>query len=457
MKAAAVQPAIHALIEGKNFAGLKRALAEMEIHDLAELTAALEGPDLAMCFRLLTPDRASHVLSELEPTEQEALLTTFSSEQAAAIIRDMAPDDRTELLEELPGELAQRVMNYLAGEDLHVARTLLGYPEESVGRLMTPKYVAVRPDWQVTEILDHLRKVGRHKETLNIILVTDRQWKLLGEIRLEEMILSEPHRTARELMEEHVDFLRAYDDKEEAIELFKKYDAVALPVLNSEDVLVGIVTVDDVLDVAEEENTEDFQRVTGMEPLEYSYFGTRFSRMLSKRLPWLILLLVAQTLTTVALLGFNGVYLFPVLVAFMPLINSPAGNTGSQMAGLMIRGLAVQEITLTDWARVLGREMFHGLALGAMLGVLGAAAAMVFANFLDTRQILPSQLALAVGISIALAVTIGNLIGCLLPFVFKRLGLDPAVTSGPFLASLMDVSGILIYFSIATATFAALS
>ena len=211
--------------------------------------------------------------------------------------------------------------------------------------------------------------------------------------------------------------------------------------VNHQGVLVGIVTVDDVMDVAEEEDTEDFQKMAGMAALEYSYFGTPFGAMLRKRLPWLIMLLLAQTLTTVTLTQFDRLAEFVVLVLFMPLINSPAGNTGSQMAGLMIRALAVQEMDLGDWTRVLSRELVRGLVLGLILGGIGYATVLLFDR--------PSGIALSVAFAMAVAVTLANLLGSMLPFFFKRVGLDPAVTSGPFIASLMDVSGIVIYFSIA--------
>ena len=452
-----IQPEIHALIEAKSFATLKSALSKMEVHDLAELLAGLEGEELALCFRLLAQDRAAEMLGDLEPERQEELLTTLSSEKVAAILNEMPPDDRTELLEELPGELAQRLLRGLRGEELKIARSLLAYPEDSIGRLMTPEYVAIRPGWTVDEVFEHIRSVGPEKETLNVLYVTDDRGKLLGEVRLEELVLADRSLRAQDLMEEAPGALVAADDEENAVEIFKKYDAVALPVINTQGILVGIVTVDDVLDVAEEEVTEDFQKMVGVQPLEYSYLGTGFLKMFRKRIPWLALLLAAQSLTTVALIGFHTIPLFVVLVMFVPLINSPAGNTGSQVAGLMIRSLALQEVNLADWRRVLLREVAHGLSLGVVLGALGYAAAFFFAGLVGTGSYRPQHIALSVAAAMAVAVTLANLVGSMLPFFFKRIGLDPAVTSGPFIASLMDVSGIMIYFSIATAVFAGLA
>ncbi|MHC4295554.1 MAG: magnesium transporter [Planctomycetota bacterium] len=441
---------IHALIEGRDFRQLKAALCEMEVHDLTEMIESLDGEDLAFAFRLLPLELATEVFGDLPLEHQEELFATLSSEKFAAILNEMAPDERTDFLEELPGELAQRLLSALRGEELTVARNLLAYPEDSIGRLMTPEYAAVRPDWSLDHVLRHIRKVAEKMETINVVYVVDDHWALLDEIRLEELVLADPSAEVRDLMDEQFASLRASDDREAAIEMFKKYDAFALPVVNSQGILVGIVTVDDVLDVAEEEDTEDFQKMAGMDPLDQSYFGTSTFGMLRKRLPWLVLLLGAQMLTTVALTGFHSLPIFAVLVVFMPLINSPAGNAGSQTAGLMIRGLAVQEMAATDWRRVFVREITHGLSLGLILSVVGYAAALLFCKFLPTGEYRPEQIALSVAISLVIVVCLANLIGSMLPFFFKRFGLDPAVTSGPFIASLMDVSGIVIYFTIAS-------
>jgi len=456
MAAAEIQPRIEQLIEVKDFATLKSVIAQMEVHERTDLLTELEGAELAMVFRLLPSEDAADIFGDLPLELQEELIDTLSSERMTSILNDMPPDERTELLEELPGQLTQRLLASLRGEELKIARQLLNYPEESIGRLMTPEYMAIGPDWKIPEVFAHMRKVGEGKETFNIVYVIDAQSKLIDEVSLEQLVLAEPEETVADLLDGHVAFLRASEDQEEAIDEFKKYEAVALPVVNSQGILVGIVTHDDVLDVQEEEDTEDFQRVTGMDPLEYSYFGTNFLAMIRKRLPWLAMLLLIQTLTTLTMASFNQMHLFVILVIFVPLINSPAGNTGSQMAGLMIRGLAVAEIELSDWSKVLKHELLRGLVMGLVLAVMGFGAAYLIAPLAGTADspLSPEQLpqiALAVSLAITLAVTMANLIGSMLPFAFKRVGLDPAVTSGPFIASIMDVSAILVYFSIATA------
>ena len=445
MLGAAIQPEIDELIQARDFTTLKAILGQMEIHDLADLLSDLEDEDLAVCFRLLSKQTAAEIFGSLPAEQREAVLSTLSSEKLAAVINAMPPDERTELLEELPGEIAQRLLNLLRGREREIAQRLLAYPEDSIGRLMTPEYVAIRPEWTIEHVLQHIRTVAHERETINVLYVVDEHWKLLDEVPLERVVLSGPDVLISELMDQHVAFLHAKDDQEAALEVFRKYEAVVMPVVNDDGVLVGIVTVDDVLDVAEEEAAEDISKLTGMAPLEYSYFGTTFLQMLGRRLPWLLFLLVAQSLTAVALAGFNGVAGFAALVVFVPLINSPAGNTGTQIAGVVLRGLAVQEMDLDDWLGVLGLELLRGVTMGGIMGVAGVGIVILF-------QVIsggPLHVAVPVGVAIWLAVILANLIGSMLPFFFKRIGMDPAVTSGPFIASLMDVSAILIYFGTA--------
>ncbi len=438
-------------VEAKDFAALKALIGESEVHDLIELLAEMPEEDSAMVFRLLPQDQAADAFGDLPVERREDLLEHLSSEKVAAILNEMPPDERTELLEELPGRVAQRLLSTLRGDQLTIARSLLNYPADSIGRLMTPEYVAVEQDWPIDQVFEHIREVGPDKETFNVLYVVDENRQLVDEITLSQLVLADREKTVADLMDGQVAWLVAGEDQESAIDDFKKYEAVALPVVDRRGVLVGIVTVDDVMDVAEEEDTEDFQKMAGMAALEYSYFGTSFGAMLGKRLPWLVMLLLAQTLTTVALLSFNDMVMFAVLVMFVPLINSPAGNTGSQMAGLMIRGMAVEEIEADDWLRVLVRELFRGLAIGLVLAIIGFGASWLFTSLVDSPEVgqAVGRISLSVSLAIAIVVTLANLLGSMLPFFFKRVGLDPAVTSGPFIASLMDVSAILIYFSIA--------
>jgi magnesium transporter len=449
MLQAILKPEIEQLLAQRDFYAIKTMVRELDVHDLAELLEQLSDDDRAMVFRLLPRDMAAGAFGDLEVDMQGKLLEVLSSEKTTKILHDMAPDERTELLEELPGEMSQRLLNTLRGEERRIADALLAYPEESIGRLMTPQYVAVRAGWTVARVFEHIREVGREKETLNVVFMVDDRWKLVGDVSLEDLVLADPGTIVSDIANDSPVSLFARDDEEASVEVFRKYDALVLPVVDGSGTLVGIVTVDDVMDVAEEETTEDIQRMAAIDPLEYSYFSTSFGRMFLKRLPWLVMLLLAQMLTTLTLSYFHNVAMFAVLVVFMPLVNSPAGNTGSQIATLMIRGLAVQEVTMQDWWRVLSRELLRGLVLGLTLAIIGFGAAWFFGSRLSESPDELIQMALAVSIAIAVAVTMANLIGAMLPFFFKRVGLDPAVTSGPFIASTMDILGIVVYFTTA--------
>ena len=458
----AIQPEIRELIQQKQFAELKHVLCELDVHDVADLLGTLQGRELGVAFRLLSRNRAAEVFANLELEQQEDLLSILTSEDLAGILNAMPPDDRTSLLEDLPEQIAGRLIASLRPDEREVAEELLQYPEDSIGRLMTPEYVAVRADWTVQQVLNHIRKVAPEKETLNMLFVVDEAGKLLDEVRLEDLVLADPEATVSKIREHNPAYLLATDDREQAVEVFKKYDEVALPVVEANGVLVGIVTHDDVMDVQEEEDTEDFHKMAGVVALEEPYFATTFFEMLRKRLPWLGLLFAAEMLTVLALTRFEqnlDVRIFALIVLFMPLINATAGNAGAQMAGLVIRGLAVRELGPGDWLRILGRELTLGGTLGLCLGVMGVAAAWVMLSL--GRANPPAGLELlaksaGVGISITAAVVFANLAGGMIPLLFKRIGLDPAVTSGPFLTSVMDISGVLIYFTIATGLLAAL-
>ncbi len=450
-------PEIEELIEARNFAALREALVDLPAADIADIFADLPPERVAVIFRILPREKATDVFEYLPVEAQEAALRALGKEQVAAVLNEMDPDDRTALLEEIPGEAAQRLINMLSPDERRVAVRLLGYPEESIGRRMTPDYVAIRQDWTISHVFSHLRLVGKDKETLNVVFVTDERGHLIDDIRLREIVLADPNDTVADLMDGHYAFLRANDDQEEAVRAFKKYDRSALPVVDSSNTLVGIVTIDDVLDVAEREETEDVQKMAAVAVLEAPYLDTSFMTMVKKRAGWLLVLFVGELFTATAVGYFEHEIAAAVFLAvFMPLIISSGGNSGSQASSLVIRAMAVGEVTLKDWMRVLRRELASGLMLGCILGVVAFGRVMVrppkmeppvvVSKVVQLDTALLAKIGVAVGTSVVGVVLWGTLAGSMLPFLLRRLGFDPASSSAPFVATLVDVTGIVIYF-----------
>lgn len=442
---------IRELIEQKNFVVLKEAIQDLPSADIAEILEELEEDDEAVVFRILPRERAAEVFEYLPIEYQERLLQLLSKESVEEILNEMSPDDRTMLLEELPGEVTQRLLKVLSPEQRRIASTLLGYPEESVGRLMTPEYVAVRSYWTLQETLDFLRKTGEDRETLNVIYVVDERGYLIDDIKLRQVVLGKPESTIADLMDNSYVSLSATEDREVAVQTFKKYDRVALPVVDSEGKLLGIVTVDDMLDVAEEEATEDIQKMGGMAALDEPYLDVPFFTMIRKRAGWLVVLFLGEMLTTVAMGHFEEEIARAVVLAlFIPLIISSGGNSGSQAATLVIRALAVGEITIKEWWTIMRREVYAGLWLGGILGVIAYVRVVGWSFFSDAYGPHANLIGITVALALVFVVLWGTLSGSMFPLLLRRLGADPAVSSAPFVATLVDVMGVIIYFTLAS-------
>ena len=443
-------PDIGELLAQRRYDQLRQALLNLEPADIAELVEGLEEDQPALVFRLLPRDLAADVFSYLDSEQQQQLIEKLGTERVAALINGMEPDDRTALLEELPAEVAQRLISLLTPGERNITQTILGYPEESVGRLMTPDYVRVRPEWTIAQAMDHIRRYGRDAETVNVIYVVDEQGRLIDDLRIRQFLLADPQQTVESIMDRKFVALSATDDREEAVRLMHHYDRVALPVVDTRGILVGIVTADDVADVAEEEATEDIQKMGGMEALDVPYMETGFLPLVRKRAGWLSVLFVGEMLTATAMGYFeHEIQRAVVLALFIPLIISSGGNSGSQACSLIIRAMAVREIGLAQWYRVLRRELASGVVLGGVLGSI----ALVRITMWPTRATLYGQhyvlIATAVSLSLIGVVTFGTIAGSMLPFILRRLGFDPATASAPFVATLVDVTGIVIYFCVA--------
>jgi magnesium transporter len=450
-----LKPEFEELIKSQEWLSIKEVMADMPAVDIAELLEEIDDDMALLVFRLIKKSKASDVFSYLQTDKQLALIQQFNSAQVREIMTNMSPDDRASFLEELPGGITQIIMNSMDPKDLNEVRQLLGYPEYSVGRIMTPKYVRVKSDWTVERALDHVRKWGRRAETINVIYVVDEKEHLIDDLTLSQLIMAPPQQEIASIIDNKFVALDAFEDQENAVRALSKYDRVALPVVDSDGILVGIITADDMFDIAEEETTEDMQLMAGMTALDDDYSQTSIGEMVKKRLGWLVVLLVGQILTATALNSYEQLLSSAVfLAAFIPMIISSGGNSGSQAATLIIRALSTEDISLRDWFRVMKREFLSGLLLGLLVGLSGFLIVLGWAA--ANGKPLDSSLWLTcttVGISLSGVILFGNMTGSMLPFILSKLGLDPAVTSAPFVSTLGDVTGILIYFSLAMLIF----
>ena len=441
---------ISALLANKDFAGLKLKLAPWLPSDLAPILSELPVEELSVLFRSCSKELSAAVFGYLEHAAKHKLLKTLTQAQAAALLNELPPDDRTTFLNELPLDLAMQLLCLLTPEERKVAQDLLAYPEHSVGRMMTLDYVAVRAEWTVHEALDYIRTHGYDRETLSMIYVTDESGHLLDDIRVRRFLLSAPETKVSALMDGNYAMLAPTDDREKALLVFRKYDRIALPVTSPDNKLIGIVTADDMLDVASEEATEDIQKLGGTEALDEPYTTIALGKMVKKRASWLVVLFLGEMLTATAMSYFEDELAKAiVLLLFIPLVISSGGNAGSQAATLVIRALALGEFKLRDWWRVMRRELAAGFALGCILGVIGFLRIAIWAQFSSIYGAHWPLVGLTVGVALVGIVLWGSLMGSMLPLVLKRLGFDPATSSAPFVATLVDVTGLIIYFSVA--------
>lgn len=438
------------LIEARDFAELRELTKNWRPGDLADAMEPLPAEKEAIVFRLLPREQAARVFTYLPEARQKELLRAMAHKQVADLLNAMPPDNRTSLLEELPAEATQQMLSLLSPKERSVAADLLGYGEHSVGRLMTPDFVRVRPNWTVAHALQHIRRYGMDSETMSMIYVIDARGGLIDDLRIRQFLLASPHARVSDLMDKRFVALKATDDRETAVDVFKRADLGALPVTDTEGVLLGIVTVDDILHVAEKEATEDIQKIGGTEALEEPYMSIGLPKMVRKRATWLVILFLSEMLTATAMGRFeNEIAKAVILSIFIPLVISSGGNSGSQASTLIIRAMAVGEVRLRDWWRVMRREILSGFSLGAILGVIGFIRISIWALAFHAYGPYWPLLALTVGTALVGIVLWGSLAGSMLPFILRRIGVDPATSSAPFVATLVDVSGLIIYFTVA--------
>ena len=443
-------PEIRELVECRDCETLREVLNDWLPEDIADLFDDLEPQEDVIILEALEPEKAARAFEHIAPAAQEQIIRALSETELSRLLNGMSPDDRTALLEREPPDEIERLLILLGPAEQRVARSLLSYGSGTVGRLMTPDFVTVQRDWTVSQVLDHIRRYGKDSETLNVVYVTDEQHRLIDDLRIREILLAPPDRKVFDLMDERFVALSVTDQESEAVGLFRKYDRSALPVVDGKGILLGIVTVDDVLDVAEEEATREIQKFGGLEALDDPYMATPVLEMIKKRATWLVILFVGELFTASAMGYFEGeMKRALVLALFVPLIISSGGNSGSQAATLIVRALGVGEVRLRDWWIVMRREIFSGFVLGVVLGSIGFLRIAIWSAFSDIYGVYWPLVALTVAIALVGIVLWGTIAGSMLPFILKRFGLDPATSSAPFVATLVDVTGLVIYFSVA--------
>lgn len=419
--------------------------------DIAETLSNLHADERLLAFLKVPKEYKAEVFSHLDPDFQEETIRGIASEEVSEILNGMTPDDRTALFEDFPDELIKYSINHLNPQERRIALKLLGYNSDSIARLMTPYYIQIRKEWTVKRCLQQIKKVGKRVETMNHLYVVDERNRLIDDIALGSLLLAEEDTLISDMTDNHFVAITTTTSKEDAVTYFEKYDRTALPIITEAGVLVGIVTIDDILDQIEQQNTEDIQKFGGLEALDDPYTQTSLMEMIKKRGTWLIILFFSEMLTASAMGYFEDeIQKAVVLALFVPLIISSGGNSGSQAATLIIRAMALQEIGLKDWWYVMKKEIFTGLALGSILGAIGFLRIMIWHEIgLFNYGIYWPYVGLSVAVSLVLIVLWGTLSGSMVPFILKKLKLDPATSSAPFVATLVDVTGLIIYFSVA--------
>ncbi len=429
------------LIASHKWQKIKELAKSLPVAELADILMDMEKVHQVLFYRSLSNEIASEVFTYLEPSQQNTLLINLSDEEARQLLAALEPDDQASLITELPSEITKRLINLLSPKDLQEVRQLLGYPEESVGRFMTPDYVAVRPHWPIQKALEHIREMGQKVETINVIYVTDDQGKLLDALKLQDFIIASPTQKVQDIMDYTYISLSAFEDREKAVRTMQRSDKSSLPIISSDGVLVGLVTFDDVLEIAEEETTEDFHKEASVMPLDMSYRDATSRILYSKRVLWLMVLVIVNIFSSGIIAMHEEVLESTIALAFfIPLLIDSGGNVGAQSSTLIIRAIATGDVKIQEWFKTFCKEISVGLFLGLSMGVATFLLGILRGGFL---------VGVVVGLTMIAIVLVTNLIGMTLPFVLSRFKMDPAIASSPLITTLADIAGLFLYFAIA--------
>lgn len=443
-------PTIHQLVQDGDVEALQEALNDLSPFELAELISSKSDEEQSLLFNALSPAVALKTFDYLPTQVQRKVLLNMPTMEAAFLLKELTPDDRTNFLQDLPREVIDALIKLLPPDERTLTLSLLGYPRGSIGRLMTPDYLSVKMDWTIEKVLDHIQAYGHDSETINMIYVVDDVGRLLDDIKLKDFLFVPRHSKVETIADNQYVALSVNDSDESAIDAFKQHGRIALPVIDNYGILLGIVTIDDILRLSNQEATEDMQKVGGMEALDEPYMQAPFLELMRKRAGWLVILFIGEMFTATAMGYFEAEIAKAVVLAlFLPLIISSGGNAGSQASTLVIRAMALGEVKLSDWWKIVRREVFSGLFLGTVLGIIGFLRVTIWSLFTNIYGEYWFLIALTIGFALVGVVLWGTLAGATLPLVLRRAGVDPATSSAPFVATIVDVTGVIIYFLIA--------
>lgn len=432
------------LLRNKKWQELKAILAEMNEQDIAELFMELGERDLTLIYRLLPKELAAEVFVNMEPEYQEMLIRAFSDTELREVLDELYVDDAVDLIEEMPATLVKRILRHTDPDTRKSINEILKYPEDSAGSIMTIEYVDLKRSMTVQDAFTRIRRTGVDKETIYTCYVTDSKRKLKGYVTVKDLLLAEETATIRDIMEENVISVTTHEDKEVVTDLFQKYDLVVMPVVDGENRLVGIITVDDAIDALQEEITEDMELMAGITPTDKPYLKMSVFENFKKRIPWLMLLMVSATFTEKIITHFEGALTACVaLTAFIPMLTGTCGNCGNQSSSTIIRGISLGEIEFKDTLKVVFKEFLIALICGVVLAIVNFAKLMVLDD-------VGWQVALVVSVTMIAAVVFAKVVGSILPVVAKKIGFDPAVMSSPFISTIVDAVTLLIYFAVAS-------
>ena len=433
------------LLQQRQFKAVRSILDVMNEVDIASLLSELDDKELALAFRLIPKDKAAEVFANMESSMQTYLVEMFSEKELKELLDDLYMDDTVDLLEELPANLVNRILDTVSTSDRALINQLLNYPEDSAGSIMTTEYVDIRENMTVAQSMAHIKETGIHKETIYTCYVTERR-RLTGIVSAKDLMTTDDDVLIRDLMETEIISVKTHTDKEEVAKLFTKYDFLAIPVLDTDGLMVGIVTFDDAMDVMVEEATEDITKMAAINPSEKTYFETSVFAHARNRIPWLLILMFTSIITGTIITKYENAFAaIPLLVSFIPMLMDTGGNCGSQSSTLIIRGLALSQIRFKDIFRVIFKEFRISLIVGAVLALTNGVRIMIQYN--------DAGLALVIALSLIGTVVISKMVGCMLPLLASKIHLDPAIMASPLITTLVDIFSILIYFNVATMLF----